>query len=100
MREITCMPQEDLVAEKFTVHYGDGTVKDVSRGVFFAMDSDDYTLDSYVNVDNGGLIRTAVSALALCKRFGLISEVVDAIRTGTMERVLDEMEVVMDEEPV
>lgn len=100
MREITCMPQEEPVAEKFTVHYDDGTVKEISRGVVFNMDSDSYTTASYVNVDSGSLVRTAVSALALCERFGLVREVADAIRTGTMDRVLDEMEVTIDEEPV
>ncbi len=100
MREITYMPQEEPVAEKFTVHYDDGAMKEIGSGVIFGMDSEGHTDACYINMDAGRLVRVAVSALALCEQFGIISEVADAIRAGTMERVLEEMEVAVDEEPV
>ena len=48
------------MAEKFTVHYDDGAMKEIGSGVIFGMDSDGHTDACYINMDAGRLVRVAV----------------------------------------
>ncbi len=100
MREIRCEPQKEAVVERFSVHYDDGTSKEVVNGLMFDMDSEGLSTAYFTNVDALRVVNAAVSAISLCEQLGLIEEMIEVIRHGGMEKSTQNMEVIIDEEPV
>ena len=100
MREIRYEPQKEAAVEKFTVHYDDGTSKEVVNGLMFDMDSEGLSTVYFTNVNAERVVNAAVSVISLCEQFGLSEEMIEVIKHGGMKQSSKDMEVVIDEEPV
>lgn len=88
------------IIEKFTVHYDDGSSKEVATGLLFDMDQDEYTTACFTNVDAVRIVRAAVSVVAFCEETGLTNELISALQSGAAENINQNMEVIADEEHV
>lgn len=98
MREITVA--EDLnVTERFTVHYEDGSTKEVVNGMLLDMDHPD-TAVHMLHADAEKILLATVAMLALCESSGLIGKVTEAVKRGWIDVAKSQMEVNIDEEPV